>query len=105
MEEPRKDDFVGRHLIVDASTYSRRNHLLRFQRSIPRACNFQVNARWDVIVDGRVVGDLDDVDFDAICGPAPTSSRPALPTRTPPAATPDGTRPKKRRAAARRGRP
>ena len=25
MEGVRKDDFVGRHLIVDASTYSRRN--------------------------------------------------------------------------------
>src|SRR5512134_1712806 len=25
MDTPKKDDFVGRHLIVDASTYSRRN--------------------------------------------------------------------------------
>ncbi|MGH7315713.1 MAG: hypothetical protein ACREI6_04475 [Candidatus Rokuibacteriota bacterium] len=25
MEEPRKDDLVGRHLIVDASTFTRRN--------------------------------------------------------------------------------
>jgi S-adenosylmethionine/arginine decarboxylase-like enzyme len=46
-------------------------NLLRFQRSIPRASNFQVDANWKVIVDGRVVGDLEDVDFDAICGAAP----------------------------------
>ena len=25
MDRPAKDDFVGRHLIVDASTYTRRN--------------------------------------------------------------------------------
>jgi hypothetical protein len=25
MDEARKDDFVGRHLIVDGSTYNRRN--------------------------------------------------------------------------------
>ncbi|HXH82447.1 MAG TPA: S-adenosylmethionine decarboxylase [Candidatus Tectomicrobia bacterium] len=38
-------------------------NLLRYQRSIPRVSNFQVNAKWEVLVDGRVVGDLDTVDF------------------------------------------
>jgi S-adenosylmethionine decarboxylase len=47
-------------------------NLLRFQRSIPRMCNFQVDTNWKVIVAGQVVGDLDDVDFDAICGAAPS---------------------------------
>ena len=51
-------------------------NLLRFQRSIPRVSNFQVSARWDVIVDGRVVGDLDGVDFETICGSAPPAARP-----------------------------
>jgi S-adenosylmethionine decarboxylase len=46
-------------------------NLFRHQRSIPRVSNFQVNARWDVLVDGRVVGDLDTVDFDVICPGAP----------------------------------
>jgi S-adenosylmethionine decarboxylase len=60
-------------------------NLLRFQRSIPRLSNFQVDASWKVIVDGRVAGDLDDVDFDAICGAAPPArpgpSRPEPPAR------------------------
>jgi S-adenosylmethionine decarboxylase len=45
--------------------------LFRYQRSIPRLSNFQVNARWDVIVDGRVVGEVDSVDFNEIAGGAP----------------------------------
>ncbi|MGH7268048.1 MAG: S-adenosylmethionine decarboxylase family protein, partial [Candidatus Rokuibacteriota bacterium] len=47
-------------------------NLFRYQRSIPRVSNFQVNARWDVIVDGRVVGEVDSVDFNEIAGGAPT---------------------------------
>jgi S-adenosylmethionine decarboxylase len=46
-------------------------NLFRFQRSIPRVSNFQVNANWEVIAGGRLVGDLDNVDFDEICGSAP----------------------------------
>jgi S-adenosylmethionine decarboxylase len=45
-------------------------NLLRFQRSIPRVSNFQVNTNWEVLTDGRVVGELDAVDFSAICGAA-----------------------------------
>jgi S-adenosylmethionine decarboxylase len=54
-------------------------NLFRFQRSIPRVSNFQVNAAWDVVVDGRVVGELDSIDFRDVCG-TPTvdqSPRPA----------------------------
>jgi S-adenosylmethionine decarboxylase len=46
-------------------------NLFRYQRSIPRVSNFQVNASWEVIVDGRPAGDLDTADFDAICPGAP----------------------------------
>ena len=49
-------------------------NLLRFQRSIPRVSNFQVNTNWEVLTDGRVVGELDAVDFSAICGTAPASA-------------------------------
>jgi S-adenosylmethionine decarboxylase len=92
-------------------------NLFRFQRSIPRVSNFQVNANWEVIADGRVVGDLDGVNFDTICGaaPPPEGSRPAAASRTPAAqpvgrprtpvasrAARDGTRGKARSAAARR---
>jgi S-adenosylmethionine decarboxylase len=45
-------------------------NLFRFQRSIPRVSNFQVNANWQVLVDARVVGDLDSLDFATICGVA-----------------------------------
>jgi S-adenosylmethionine decarboxylase len=43
-------------------------NLYRFQRSIPRVSNFQVNDSWEVLVDGRVVGELEGVDFAEICG-------------------------------------
>jgi S-adenosylmethionine/arginine decarboxylase-like enzyme len=43
-------------------------NLFRFQRSIPRVSNFQVDTNWQVLVDGRGVGELDGVDFGAICG-------------------------------------
>jgi S-adenosylmethionine decarboxylase len=45
-------------------------NLFRFQRSIPRVSNFQVNDNWDVLVDGRVIGELDSIDFGEICGRA-----------------------------------
>jgi S-adenosylmethionine decarboxylase len=44
-------------------------NLFRFQRAIPRVSNFQVNSNWDVLAGGRVVGDLDSLDFAEICGP------------------------------------
>jgi S-adenosylmethionine decarboxylase len=43
-------------------------NLFRFQRSIPRVSNFQVNENWEVLVDGRMAGELDSVDFGEICG-------------------------------------
>jgi S-adenosylmethionine decarboxylase len=43
-------------------------NLFRFQRSIPRVSNFQVNENWEVLVDGRVTGELDSIDFGEICG-------------------------------------
>ena len=46
-------------------------NLFRYQRSIPRVSHFQVNANWEVIVDGRTVGALDTVDFRDISGAAP----------------------------------
>ena len=49
-------------------------NLFRYQRSIPRVSNFQVNASWEVLVDGRVVGDMDSVDFTEICPGAPASA-------------------------------
>ena len=55
-------------------------NLFRFQRSIPRVSNFQVNANWEVLVDGRLVGELDSLDFMAVCGsatqPPPARRRP-----------------------------
>ena len=41
-------------------------NLLRFQRSAPRVTNFQVNDNWEVLVSGKVVGELEAVDFDAL---------------------------------------
>jgi len=52
-------------------------NLFRFQRSIPRVSNFQVNTNWEVVTDGRVVGELDAVDFRVISGAAPASAAPA----------------------------
>ena len=39
-------------------------NLLRFQRSLPKVSNFQVNENWEVLVAGSVVGELDSVNFD-----------------------------------------
>jgi S-adenosylmethionine decarboxylase len=86
-------------------------NLFRFQRSMPRVSNFQVNANWEVIVGGQVIGDLDAVDFNAIGeGPpapdragerdivagAPGVVRPARSSR--PGAAGDGARNKRRSA-------
>src|ERR671911_2082111 len=62
-------------------------NLFRFQRSIPRVSNFQVNASWEVLVDGQVVGELDSIDFKDICpgGPgaaAPPQRKPSGPAST-----------------------
>ena len=43
-------------------------NLFRFQRSIPRVSNFQVNDNWEVLVGGRIIGELDTIDFGEICG-------------------------------------
>jgi S-adenosylmethionine decarboxylase len=45
-------------------------NLFRFQRSIPRVSNFQVNDNWEVLVEGRLIGELDSIDFGEICGRA-----------------------------------
>ena len=63
-------------------------NLFRFQRSIPRVSNFQVNSAWEVIVGGRTVGELDSIDFRDICG------TPAL-DEAPPVAPANGTAPRK----------
>ncbi len=76
-------------------------NLLRFQRSIPRICNFQVDANWQVIMDGRMVGELDTVDFDALCGAAPPPVVGPANGEEPAAAR---TRPKKRAARPKRPR-
>jgi S-adenosylmethionine decarboxylase len=50
-------------------------NLFRFQRSIPTVSNFQVNANWDVLVDGAVVGELESVDLDGNRGGARAAAR------------------------------
>ena len=41
-------------------------NLLRFQRSLPRVSNFQVNDNWEVLVKGETIGELDSVNFDEL---------------------------------------
>lgn len=41
-------------------------NLMRFQRAMPSVSNFQVNANWEVIINGEKKGELDTVDFNAI---------------------------------------
>ena len=41
-------------------------NLLRFQRSLPRMSNFQVNENWEVLFKGEVIGELDSVNFDEL---------------------------------------
>ena len=52
-------------------------NLFRYQRSIPRVSNFQVNANWEVLVDGIVTGDLDAVDFAEVCPGGPAATAPS----------------------------
>ena len=73
-------------------------NLFRFQRSIPRVSNFQVNASWEVLVDGAVVGELDTVDFDGICPGGPQAA--VQPARKKPG-VPAPARAKQRRPARR----
>jgi S-adenosylmethionine decarboxylase len=56
-------------------------NLFRYQRSGPRLSSFQVNARWEVLVDGRIIGDVDSLDFDAVCGRATAPPREPEPAR------------------------
>jgi S-adenosylmethionine decarboxylase len=66
-------------------------NMFRYQRSMPKVSNFQVNARWEVIVDGRVAGELDSVDFNQI------GRRPAAEAETTPDAS---TAPRRRKPPA-----
>jgi S-adenosylmethionine decarboxylase len=52
-------------------------NLFRFQRSIPRVSNFQVNENWEVLVDGRAIGELDCIDFGEICGRVESAGPPS----------------------------
>ena len=38
-------------------------NLMRFQRSVPRVSNFQINDDWEVLVNGTIVGELEAVNF------------------------------------------
>ena len=38
--------------------------LLRCKRSLPRITYFQIDDSWNVLIDGKIVGDLDSYDFD-----------------------------------------
>ena len=40
--------------------------LQRYQRSLPRMVNFQVNENWEVLIRSGVVGELDTVNFDEL---------------------------------------
>ncbi|MDP2626153.1 MAG: S-adenosylmethionine decarboxylase [Candidatus Rokubacteria bacterium] len=48
-------------------------NLFRFQRSIPIVSNFQVNANWEVLVEGHVIGELESVDLSGNRGAAPAA--------------------------------
>ena len=41
-------------------------NLMRFQRSVPRVSNFQINDNWEVLVNGTMVGELEAVNFDEL---------------------------------------
>ncbi|MBW2699997.1 MAG: S-adenosylmethionine decarboxylase [Deltaproteobacteria bacterium] len=38
--------------------------LLRCKRSLPKITHFQIDDSWNVLIDGKIVGDLDSYDFD-----------------------------------------
>jgi S-adenosylmethionine decarboxylase len=75
-------------------------NLFRYQRSIPRVSNFQVNANWEVLVEGRKVGDLDAVDFGQICVGAPGAPAAAVRPAARKAGAAAPARPRMRRAEA-----
>ena len=41
-------------------------NLLRFQRTAPRVSSFQINDDWEVLVNGKIVGELEAVNFDEL---------------------------------------
>ena len=41
-------------------------NLMRFQRSVPRVSNFQINDNWEVLVNGTMVGELEAVNFEEL---------------------------------------
>ena len=41
-------------------------NLLRFQRTGPRVTSFQINDNWEVLVNGKAVGELESVNFDEL---------------------------------------
>jgi len=41
-------------------------NLMRFQRSVPRVSNFQINDNWEVLVNGTIVGELEAVNFEEL---------------------------------------
>jgi len=77
-------------------------NLFRFQRSAPRVSSFTVNSSWEVVVGGKVVGEVDTVSFDDVCGAAPAATPPARAA----AAGPDGAppTPRARKEASAAGR-
>lgn len=41
-------------------------NMLRYQRSAPKLARFTVNSKWDVLVDDRKVGELDELDLNSL---------------------------------------
>ena len=41
-------------------------NLLRYQRTGPRVTSFQINDNWEVLVNGKAVGELESVNFDEL---------------------------------------
>jgi len=40
--------------------------MLRYQRSAPKLSRFTANSKWEVIVDGKKVGELDELNLNAL---------------------------------------
>jgi S-adenosylmethionine decarboxylase len=58
-------------------------NLFRYQRSMPRVSSFRVNGSWEVLVEDRVVGELESIDFTSVCPGAPSLPAPAIPAAAP----------------------
>jgi S-adenosylmethionine decarboxylase len=41
-------------------------NMLRYQRSAPKLSRFTANSKWEVLVDGKKVGELDELDLNAL---------------------------------------